>query len=107
MNKTLDAVPSLKGHQQKPTYVEHDSRLLAVFIFPPPMQCALRQELKLAEISRLIAILFLLMSVESISCRIQKKILQYKKVLFQIGITICDSIVGVVANHFVVTQSCH
>jgi hypothetical protein len=33
MNETLDAVPSLKGHQQKPTYVEHDTAGCSLYLF--------------------------------------------------------------------------
>lgn len=68
----IDAVPTLKGHQQKPTYVEHDSRLLSCIYFSSS-PC---HKFKLVEISSdwFDCILFLLMSVQSTSCRINDNI---------------------------------
>lgn len=105
MNNT-DAVPSLKGHQQKPTYVEHDSRLLAVFILPPPKRCA---KLKLVEISLVWLVFCSYWCQSSLFQVVWKAILQYKNKPFILNWyydTIWDCIVGV-ANHFVVTQACH
>lgn len=90
----IDAVPSLKGHQQKPTYVEHDSRLLSCIYF----SSTLCHDLKLVGISSdwFDCILFLLMSVQSTLCRINDNIWYKKSSYFKlVYCKIRDCIIGV------------